>query len=124
MQLVPIGGGHTLREDAAASWERMRAAGCPAGPINSSTRSYAQQKDWYLHQGEPGYPAVADHPDRSKHVWRPTSTTDTGGRALDLTTQVTPRKVAYRSTVAASPSGVAPRRRRTSSCPVPCAAAP
>lgn len=81
--LVTIAPGHELRDDAAAAYLRMRAAGCPAG-INSSTRSYAQQDEWYRHQGEPGYPPMADHPDRSKHVWRPTSTTDKGARALDL----------------------------------------
>jgi hypothetical protein len=83
MALVNIGGGHSLVADAAASYERMRDAGCPSG-INSSTRSYEEQKDWYEHQGEPGYPPVADHPDRSKHVYRPQDTSDQGGRALDL----------------------------------------
>ena len=83
MGLVSIGGAHTLEAKAAASYERMRKAGCPAG-VTSSTRSYAQQLDWYTHQGEPGYPAKAANPNTSKHVWRPSDASDRGGRALDL----------------------------------------
>lgn len=81
--LVDIGGGHQLRDDAAAAYLAMRRDGCPAG-ITSSTRSYARQTDLYRNQGRPGWPALADNPDRSKHVWRPDDRRDTGARALDL----------------------------------------
>ena len=83
MPLVSVGGAHTLEEKAAASYQRMRKAGCPEG-ITSSTRSYSQQKDWYLNQGKPGYPPMAANPDTSKHVWRPNDTRDKGARALDI----------------------------------------
>lgn len=81
--LVTVAPGHTLRDDAAEAYLRMLTDGCPTG-ITSSTRSYATQLDWYRHQGQPGYPAMADNPDRSKHVWRPNDARDTGARALDL----------------------------------------
>ena len=67
MSLVSIGGGHTLAPDAAASYLRMVADGCPRG-ITSSTRSWETQDRWWRNQGRPGFPKVADHPDRSKHV--------------------------------------------------------
>lgn len=40
--LAPIGGGFVLRKDAAASYLRARAAGCPAG-VNSAYRTYFEQ---------------------------------------------------------------------------------
>ncbi len=71
---MPIGGGFWLAEDAAASYLRMRAAGCPAG-ITDAGRTMARQAALYAHQGQPGWPAKADTPERSKH---------TRGLALDL----------------------------------------
>lgn len=86
MELVSIGvGTHALNSDAAASFARMVADGMPTGTINTSTRSYTQQSSWYRNQGKPGYPKYADHPDRSKHVWRPDAA-DKGARALDVAT--------------------------------------
>jgi len=61
----------------------MVADGCPRG-ITSSTRSWETQDRWWRNQGRPGFPKVADHPDRSKHVWRPKDARDRGARALDL----------------------------------------
>jgi len=81
--LVEVAKGHSLRDDAAAAYLAMRRDGCPAG-ITSSTRSYSSQSELYRNQGKPGWPSLADNPDRSKHVWRPDSKTDTGARALDL----------------------------------------
>lgn len=83
-ELVSITRKHSLSSEAAASWFRTIAAGNPGHAINSSTRDYALQKQWYEHRGKPGYPKYADHPDRSKHVWRPNDKTDRGGRALDV----------------------------------------
>lgn len=86
MELVSIGvGSHRLNSDAAASFARMVADGMPTGTINTSTRSHALQTSWYKNQGKPGYPKYADHPDRSKHVWRPDAA-DKGARALDVAT--------------------------------------
>lgn len=86
MELVSIGvGSHTLNSDATASFARMVTAGMPTGTINTSTRSYALQSSWYKNQGKAGYPKYADHPDRSKHVWRPDAA-DKGARALDVAT--------------------------------------
>lgn len=84
--LTDVGGGHTLRYDAAAAYLAMLRAGCPRG-ITSSTRSYALQTAYYVNRGQPGWPKMADHPDRSKHTFRPFSRTDMGGRALDLPAQ-------------------------------------
>ena len=83
MGTVTIVGDHYLREDAARSYLRMRRDGCPAG-ITSSSRSLELQTLYFQHQGEPNWPPKADHPSRSKHVWRPADTRDTGARALDL----------------------------------------
>lgn len=82
--LVSIGGGHSLSPEAAASWERMKRAGNPGRVINSSTRDYATQLDWYRNRGEPDYPKYVANPDESKHVWRPNDKRDKGARALDL----------------------------------------
>lgn len=82
LDLIP-GTPHRLRTSAAAAYARMRAAGCPPG-ITSSSRTEAYQWELYRNQGRPGWPARADHPARSKHVWRPTDAQDRGGRALDL----------------------------------------
>ena len=60
--LAGIGGGFTLRPDAAASYLRARAAGAPAG-VTTAYRTKAQQKvllDLY------GYPR-AEYPGRSQH---------------------------------------------------------
>lgn len=84
MKLVSIGDGHTLQENAALSVARMRRDGAPKGPINSSTRSFATQADWYKNKGKPGYPKYADDPNKSKHVWRPADKNDKGARALDV----------------------------------------
>lgn len=83
MTLISIGGGHSLSEPAGLSYKRAQKAGLPVG-ITSSTRSYPLQNSYYIHQGEPGYPALADNPDKSKHVDRPDDTKDKGARALDL----------------------------------------
>lgn len=83
MVLMAIGGGLQLNTPAGLAYLRARRDGCPAG-VNSATRSYEQQLDWYLNQGKKGYPAKADNPNRSKHVWRPNDPTDKGARALDL----------------------------------------
>lgn len=83
MVLMEVGGGFQLDTPAGLAYLRARRDGCPAG-ITTATRSYAQQLNWYIHQGQPGYPAKADNPKRSKHVWRPNDPYDTGGRALDL----------------------------------------
>jgi len=83
MALMAVGGGFQLNTPAGLSYLRARVAGLPAG-ITTATRSYSQQLDWYKNQGKPGYPAMADHPDKSKHVYRPNDKKDQGGRALDL----------------------------------------
>ena len=82
MSLVTIAPGHQLVAAPAASYLRMLTDGCPPG-ITSSTRTVALQLAYFTHQGEPGWPAQADSPARSKHVYRP-GDTDEGGRALDL----------------------------------------
>lgn len=82
--LVDIGGGHSLSPQAAASWFRTIADGNPGRVINSSTRDYATQLDWYRNKGEPGYPKYVADPNESKHVWRPNDKRDKGARALDL----------------------------------------
>jgi hypothetical protein len=81
--LVAVGGGHWLAPAPAAAYAAMLAGGCPPG-ITSSTRTVARQQEFYDHQGQPGWPATADHPARSKHVWRPDDPKDQGARALDL----------------------------------------
>ena len=85
MSTLSIGGGQWLAEAPARLYLAMRADGCPAG-ITSSTRSYELQTLYYRNQGKPGWPGKADHPDRSKHVWRPWASTEAqrGARALDL----------------------------------------
>jgi hypothetical protein len=84
--LVSIGGGHQLSPEAAASWRRMAALSKDVDTryINSSTRDYATQLDWFRNKGKPGYPKYVADPDTSKHVWRPNDTKDKGARALDV----------------------------------------
>ncbi|WP_053071656.1 M15 family metallopeptidase [Cellulomonas sp. A375-1] len=68
-----IAPGHWLADDAAASYRRMRAAGCPAG-ITSAGRTYAEQAELrrkYLR----GEGAFALPPGSSRHET---------GHALDL----------------------------------------
>lgn len=83
MGSLTIAGPHWLRDDAARAYLRMRADGCPAG-VTSAARSYELQSLFFTNQGRPGWPGKADHPDRSKHVWRPGSPRDEGARALDV----------------------------------------
>lgn len=84
MGLVSIGGGHFLEARAAEQYFVMIKAGCPVGGIKSSTRAYELQMSYYINQGRPGWPALADHPNLSKHVYRPTDSKDIGARALDF----------------------------------------
>lgn len=79
MDVVSIGSGHKLRADAAASYQRMRAAGMPAG-VTSSYRTPAEQQAlrdaWVAHVNGTGPQAnYALPPDESDHV---------RGTALDL----------------------------------------
>lgn len=83
MALMNVGGNFQLNTPAALAYLRARSAGLPPG-ITTATRSYDLQMTWYKNQGKPGYPKWADHPDRSKHVYRPNDIKDQGGRALDL----------------------------------------
>jgi len=83
MALMKVGGNFQLNTPAGLAYLRARSAGLPPG-ITTATRSYDLQMTWYRNQGKPGYPKWADHPDRSKHVYRPNDIKDQGGRALDL----------------------------------------
>lgn len=58
--------GHRLRLDAAASWARMLAAGCPTGPVTSAYRSLEEQRVQYaLYLSGQGASALP--PGRSQH---------------------------------------------------------
>lgn len=83
MVLMAIGGGFQLNTPAGLAYLRARQAGLPYG-ITTATRSYSLQWSWYVNQGKPGFPAMADHPAKSKHVYRPDDPKDQGARALDL----------------------------------------
>ena len=75
MTLVTIAPGHQLDAAAAASYARMRAAGCPAG-ITSSYRSSAEQQHLRdLWEADPVANAYAAPPGTSDHET---------GQALDL----------------------------------------
>lgn len=76
MKNVPIDvAGHWLREDAAASYRRMLAAGMPAGGIASAGRTRAEQAALYAAYLA-GRGNLAAKPGTSKHET---------GRALDIT---------------------------------------
>ena len=83
MKLISIGDGHSLIENAGQSILRAFRDGAPRQTINSSTRSYSQQYDWYVNRGKTGYPVYVEHPNTSKHVYRP-GQIDEGARALDV----------------------------------------
>ncbi len=59
---LSVGGGHRLRADAAAAFNRMAAA--HALCVNDSYRSYAEQVDVYQRK-----PALAAVPGTSNHGW-------------------------------------------------------
>lgn len=81
--LAGIGDGFTLILPGGLSYFRMIRDGMPGGGITTATRSWDQQWDWYIHQGQPGYPDLVANPKTSKHVYRP-GWADEGARALDL----------------------------------------
>lgn len=69
-QLTSIGGGHTLRDDAAAAFESLRAAAADAGitwTINSAYRDYEAQLTMVerygllAHGGRAAPPGESDH---------------------------------------------------------------
>lgn len=72
---VTIAPGHWLRADAAASYQRMRAAGLPAGGITDAGRTRAEQEVMYARYLRGELVAYAAKPGTSKHET---------GRALDL----------------------------------------
>lgn len=73
MRPVPIAAGHWLDPAAAASYERMRAAGMPAGGINDAGRTRQEQAVLFERLGWP----AAMPPGKSRHET---------GRALDIAT--------------------------------------
>jgi len=75
MNAVDIAPGHWLRADAAASYQRMRAAGMPAGGITDAGRTYAEQAAMYARYLRGELVAYAARPGTSKHET---------GTALDL----------------------------------------
>jgi peptidoglycan hydrolase-like protein with peptidoglycan-binding domain len=73
--VVDIGGGKKLEATAAASYERMKAAGMPTGSVVSAYRTYAEQKRLYqLYLAGKGN--LAAKPGTSNHE---------GGLAMDVT---------------------------------------
>lgn len=74
--LTSIGSGHRLAADAAASYQRTRAAGCPAG-ITSAYRDPAEQAELRRRYLAGTFPNYAAPPEASDHC---------KGLALDLPT--------------------------------------
>lgn len=72
---VTIAPGHWLAPAAAASYQRMRAAGMPAGGITDAGRTYAEQAAMYARYLRGELLATAARPGTSKHET---------GNALDL----------------------------------------
>lgn len=62
-----IAPGHWLRDDAAASYQRMRAAGLPAGGITDAGRTRAEQEALYARYLRGELVAYAARPGTSKH---------------------------------------------------------
>ena len=81
MSLITLRLGVAFRHDAAASFARIERHLGREADVNRTTVAYATQLDLYRLYQAGKYPHLVLHPDKSQHVYKPT--TDTGGVAWD-----------------------------------------